>query len=605
MDDARAGMSTVVRSLLYLALACRLAAQAGSIPDAETVSVPTPARLASVVAAAQRDGWLPQRAALHAAAFRAYERGQPAAAEAWLNVYRWSALLGESETEFVPRWIKAVQSARVAHANMPARYEPRARPLAALVSRELQAWLVGNAKFSAEFFSVLDPVDYLPGTLEILADLHQREPVRFKTHASLALALAVVCDVPPPPGWPHAQVTAEALPRAWPSPVAAFAWWVRQGEQGRTHHRLTRLGADELKFVVDAAAPFSELEWAQGAANLPLGQLGRVYDMIRYRRDRLTSDRPVWPGNSYRLAEILATGGICADQAYFATQVGKARGVPTLLIVGAGNDGRHAWFGYLDGNQAWQLDAGRYAEQRFVTGTALDPQTWREFSDHDLKYLTDPFRTLPAFKQSHLHQSFAAEYLTAGQAPAAGVAARKAVNHERRNEAGWETLLAAARAEGRDAKTQEGLLREAALAFQRYPDIEARYVQRVADSLRARGETSAAEAEVRRIAIKNKEQRGDLSVQQARDSVRRAIATEPMGGQIRAYNAAVDLQGRGAGAGFFDEVVTGFVEHLVGLGQKAEALKAVERARRTLKVEPNTQLAADFERLTKKVKDAP
>ena len=598
-------MTTVVRSLVYLALACRLAAQAGSIPDAETVSVPTPARLATVQAAALRDGWSPQSAALRAAAFRAYERGQLAAGAAWLNVYRWSALFGEAETEFVPRWIAAVQSARVAHANMPARYEPRARPLAAIVSRDLQAWLVGDAKFSAEFFSILTPVDYLPKTLEILNDLHQRDPARFKNYASLALALAVVYDVPPPPGWPHGQVTAEALPRIWPSPAAAFAWWVRQGEQGRTYHRLTRLGADELKFVVDAAAPFPELEWAQGAANVPLNQLARAYDMIRYRRDRLTSDRPIWPGDTYRLAEILTAGGICADQAYFATQVGKARGVPTLLICGAGNDGRHAWFGFLDGNQAWQLDAGRYAEQRFVTGYAFDPQTWSEVSDHDLKFLAERFRALPPFKESRVHQIFAAEYLAAGQAPAAGAAARKAVNYERRNEAGWETLIAAARKEGRDAKTVEGLLREAALAFQRYPDIEARYVNRVADSLRARGETSAAEAEVRRISVKNKDQRGDLSVQQARDSVRRVIATEPLAGQIRAYNAAVDLQGRGAGAGFFDEVVTGFVEHLVNLGRKPEALQAIERAQRTLKVEPNTQLAADFDRLTRRVKETP
>jgi hypothetical protein len=219
--------------------------------------------------------------------------------------------------------------------------------------------------------------------------------------------------------------------------------------------------------------------------------------------------------------------------------------------------------------------------------------------------MAERFRTLPSFKESRAHQIFAAEYLAAGQAPAAGAAARKAVNYERRNEAGWETLIAAARKEGRDGRTIENLLREAALAFQRYPDLEARYVNRVADSLRARGETSAAEAEVRRIAVKNQDQRGDLSVQQARDSVRRAIATEPLAGQIRAYNAAVDLQGRGASAGFFDEVVTGFVEHLVNLGRKPEALQAIERARRTLKVEPNTQLAADFDRLAKRVKELP
>ncbi|MEO6245364.1 MAG: hypothetical protein ABIQ12_08000, partial [Opitutaceae bacterium] len=494
-------------------------------PEAETLSPPTPQRLAAVHAAAQRDGWAPQAAALRAAAIRAYEREKYAAADTWLNLHRWAALFGLSGAEFVPRWMGAVQTAAVGHPNMPARYELSGKPLAAAVPLDFQAWLIGNAAFSAEFFSVLAPVDYAPRVLEILAELNRRDAAKFRAYASLALAIAVVYDVPPPPIWPHGQVLPAALPRKFPEPADAFAWWVKQDQQGRTLHKLGRLGADELKFVVDTAAPLSELEWAQRTWTHPLGQLPAAYKMIRYRNDRITSNAAVWPGASYTLAEILATGGICSDQAYFATGVGKARGVPTLLIYGAGNDGRHAWFGFLDANRQWQLDAGRYAEQRFVTGYARDPQTWREFSDHELQFLSERFRELPAFKQSQTHAQFAAEYLALGNAPAAGAAARKAVNYERRNQPAWETLVAAARKEGRDAKAVEYLMREAALAFHRYPDLEALYVNRVADSLRSRGETSAAEAEVRRIANKGKiTGRSDVSVQQARDIVRRAIA---------------------------------------------------------------------------------
>ena len=576
-----------------------------AVPEAEALAPPTPPRLAAIHAAAQRDGWAPQSAMLRSAAIRAYEREKYPAAEAWLNAHRWAVLLGTSTADFVPRWMEAVQAARVAHEGMPPRYELSARPLAAALPPDLQAWLIGNAGFSAEFFSLLAPVDYVPRVLGILAELHRRDPLKFRTYASLALAIAVVYDVPPPPIWPHAQVTAAALPRKFPEPAEAFAWWVKQDQSGRTLHKLARLGADELKFVVDSAAPLAELDWAQGAWTHPLGQLPAAYSMIRYRKDRIAADLPVWPGRSYKLAEILAAGGICSDQAYFATEIGKARGVPTLLIYGAGNDGRHAWFGYLDANRKWQLDAGRYAEQRFVTGYARDPQTWREFSDHELQFLSERFRELPSFKQSQTHAQFAVEYLSLGNAPAAGVAARKAVNYERRNQPAWETLLAAARKEGRDAKTIENLMREAALAFQRYPDLEAQYVNRVADSLRARGETSAADAEVRRIANKGKVTgRADLSVQQARDSVRRAIATQPLAEQIRAYNSAVDTYGHGAGIGFFDEVVAGFVEHLVQLNQKAEATRVIERARHALKVEPNSQLAAEFERLAQVVKTA-
>jgi hypothetical protein len=598
----------VARRLFIVALivtaVARVCAQPAGISDSEAGQPPAPARLAAIHAAAQRDGWAPHVAELRAAALRAYESDKPLPAEAWYHVYRWAALFGQKESDFVPAWIHAVETAKVVHANMPTRFETTERPLGARVSPELQLWLLGNAAFSIEFFSTLTRVDFVPRVFEILNDLHRRDAVRFKAYASLALAIAVVFDVPPPPTWPHAQVSGATLPRKFPAPADAFGWWIRQEQLGRTHHKLSRLGAEELKFVVDAAASFADLEWAQKAVDLPFNQLARAYGMVRYRVDRVTTNTPVWPGRTYALSEILATGGICPDQAYFATQVGKARGVPTLLFYGSGSDARHAWFGFLDGNRNWQLDAGRYAEQRFVTGYARDPQTWMEFSDHDLQFLRERFHALPSFRQSRVHADFAQEYLALSKPQAAAVAARKAVNFERRNQAGWEALIAAARAEGRNAKTVESVMREAALAFQRYPDLEALYVNRVAESLRARGETSAAAAEVRHIAIKNKDGRGDLSIQQARDIVQRAVAEKPLLEQIRSYNSVVDTYGHDGGIEFFDQVVVGFAEHLVQLKQKMEALRAIDRARHTLRVEPNSQLEHELARLAKAVQDA-
>ena len=127
-------------------------------------------------------------------------------------------------------------------------------------------------------------------------------------------------------------------------------------------------------------------------------------------------------------------------------------------------------------------------------------------------------------------------------------------------------------------------------------------MNRVAESLRARGQVSEADAEVRNIALKNKRARGDLSVQQARDIVMRAVATQQLAQQIAAYNNVVDVYGRGAGVAFFDQVVVAFAQHLVQLQQPAEALKAIERARRALRVEPSSQLESDFAQLTRAVK---
>lgn len=597
----------ITRILVFAGLilfAARLAAQPASIPENEAMYAPTPGRLQSILTAGQRDGWLPQVATLRNAATLAYEHDKLQAAEAWFHVGRWARLWGQDETEFVGQWVRAVNELQVGHANLLVPTPRRSRSVEAGLSPELQGWFLNNAAFSKEFFGLLSPVDYLPRVFEILGQLHRRDLVKFKSHASLALAIALVYDVAPPPVWPHAQVTPAALPRKLPDPTEAFAWWIKQEQLGRTYHSLARLSAEDLKFVVDTPAPWNELEWSQQACHHSLAQLAATYGMVGYRKERVAANALVWPGRSYALPDILKTGGICSDQAYFAAQVGKARGVPTLLIYGSGNDGRHAWFGFLNGNKQWQLDAGRYAEQRFVTGYARDPQTWREFSDHELIFLSERFRDLPPYRQSRTHTDFAAQFLAEGRAPAAAAAARRAVNFERRNQVGWELLIKAAQHEGRDARTIENILREAALAFQRYPDLQTHYVNRTAASLRARGETSAATAEERRIATQYKGTRVDLSVQQARAEIRRAMSAQPLTEQLRVYNQILDTSGRGAGIAFFDQVVTGFAEHLLQLGKKADAIRAVERARQNLKIEPNSQLARELEALAKRVREA-
>jgi hypothetical protein len=468
----------------------------------------------------------------------------------------------------------------------------------------MQDWLLSNPGFSEEFFSTVKPVDYLPMVFAILEGLHRRDPARFERYSSLALAFAVVYDVPPPPWWPHHQVTAEALPRKLVNPAAPFDWLTGEDMAGRTYFKLSRLRAEELKFVVDAAAPIPELEWSEDAVSYPLDELEEAYKMISYRTDRSTSNaKMVWSGAPYTLQAILKQGGICIDQAYFATEVGKARGVPTIIFMGSGQDGRHAWFGYLDSRKKWRLDAGRYAEQRLVTGGAFDPQTWGDFSDHDLQFLTERFRSLPSFTQSRIHEEFARDFLQAGYPDEAAKSARMAVNFEHRNLPAWEVLIAANSQDGMDPRKQEGVLREASLAFDHYPDLAVWYVNRVCKSLRARGETSLANFEERGLAERLQGDRSDLAIKQASAILARSIASQPIPEQVATYNAILVQFGHGAGTQFFDEIVTGFAEHLAQANMKPEARGAVERARAVLEVQPGTQVAADMDELLTKLAD--
>ena len=203
----------------------------------------------------------------------------------------------------------------------------------------MKHWVLSNQAFSEEFFSILQPVDKLPTVFAILEGLHRRDPAKFARYSSLALAIAVVYDVPPPPWWPHVQVSPEALSRKLPNPAAPFDWLTHEDMVGHTYHRLTRLRAEELKFVVDAAAPIPELAWSQEAVPYPLDAFDGAYQMVKYRTDRTaTESMMTWSGQPYTLQAILAEGGICVDQAYFASEAGKARGIPTLLFLGSGQD---------------------------------------------------------------------------------------------------------------------------------------------------------------------------------------------------------------------------------------------------------------------------
>lgn len=556
---------------------------------------PTEAALAEVKILARQLGWQAAADELFQGARRTYASGQLEPAGHWLQVARWAGLFAEAEGHFFARWVEAINRSRVGHANMAQEYTAApGRSLHDSVTPRLEAWLLSHGGFSESFFDLLSPCDSLPDVLRILGSLLESDPLAFESYASLALAIALVYDVPPPPGWPHGQVGEAVLPRRLPSPVEAFSFLVSSDRSGRTLHRLAHLSTDQLKYVVDLAAPFAELKWAQTAIQVPLAQLALTYTSVRYRLERVASNEMMWPGSRYDLATVIEQGGICVDQAYVATQCGKARGIPTMIFRGAGLDGRHAWFGFLDGNRRWQLDAGRFAEQQFVTGLAHDPQTWGDLSDHELQFLSEGFRLTPRFRQAQVHSSFASASLSMGDAAAARQAARSAISYESRHLEAWEILFAALRAAKAEPRVLEANLREAAIAFQRYPDLQVRFGRDLAESLRSRGETSAADYEEKLLARKNQGTRVDLTIDQVTTELSRALAQQPPFEQMRLFRSAVDQFGRGAGMDFLDRVVRPFIRHWIKAGRAVEAARALDHVRTVMAPAAGSQLEKEI-----------
>jgi hypothetical protein len=268
-----------------------------------------------------------------------------------------------------------------------------------------------------------------------------------------------------------------------------------------------------------------------------------------------------------------------------------------LLFTGAGRDGWHAWFGYLDQDGHWQLDAGRYANQQFVTGIAIDPQTWGPISDHELKFLSEGFRLLPSWRQACVNADFAAAYLAAEKFAAAARAARVAVNYEPRDLAAWETLLAAQKRLGTAQMDIEITLRGAKLAFQNYPDIEESFTDLIAESLRARGDGSAAEFEESLFEDKVGSERDDLNISRAADTLKHSMATDNMEMQIRTYYSVLNTYGRGAGMDFFSRIVAPFVVHLQKAHRPEDAVRAAQFAQSALHIDPRSQLDEEMQQL--------
>ena len=240
------------------------------ITDQEAYRPPAQAWLAQELDENSGVSWSELESAALSAAFRAEKQNRTQAMEGWLLVARWSRLLGSNQRVITDRWVNAINTTKLGHANMaPVDLAPD-EPLSAVISSACAIELVSNAEFSESFFNILTPYDFLPRVLRIIDGLYRADRSTFRRYEQLALAIAIVFDVVPPPHWPHGQVSPSALPRERPSPGEVFAFWVESDAKRRTLHRLDSLAASELKFVVCAAAPSCPATW-----NRPRGARSR------------------------------------------------------------------------------------------------------------------------------------------------------------------------------------------------------------------------------------------------------------------------------------------------------------------------------------------
>ncbi len=465
------------------------------------------------------------------------------------------------------------------------------------LSPEFAAAVTADDAFRAALLAALAPGDDAPAVLAALDQMWRAEPARWRDYRELALAIAVVRDQPAPEGWPHHQVHPAAVPRAQTNVVDDFRFWIESNESGRLDGDLRRLDAEELKFVVDAPVDPEELRWAQKNARYPRSDFGRAFFAVAYRFDRVARQQYGWAEGPYTLAAIRERGGICVDQAYFAMLAGKARGLPTLFFTGQGTDGGHAWFGYLRGEGRWELDCGRYANQGYAVGEAIDPQTWQPINDHELASLAESFRRTPGYAASRADLVMAGIFRATGDVARERAALDSAIATSPRNDAAWEakeaflTRVGAAPAERR--AFHEAAIRQ----FANQEDLKVRHQQALAEVVRTGGDEAAARALETQMISQNRRDRTDLSVAAAAGQLRTLVEADRIDDALREYRSLLRRLGRTGGGNFFYDVVRPFAGALAGKGRAEDAERVVEQARAALRPDAGSILDQDLAEL--------
>ena len=450
--------------------------------------------------------------------------------------------------------------------------------------RVIAEW-INDEELSRLLFENLSDYDYSPGVLTRLQEVYLRDRQKFKEYRGLAVALALVYDQSFPRFWPHRQVEPQWVPVTELPVAERFAFWVESNESGALLLDLRKLSPDNIKLVVDAPLPASEFAWARKNVRYQRSEFAKAFDAVTYSSERIKSGNFQWKSGEYTLQNIYHQEGICVDQAYYASIAGKARGLPTLFFTGQGADGGHAWFGYLKSSDTWELDCGRYKNQHYVIGHALDPQTWRRISDHELETHRQGRRKGLEFFSSQDDILIGEMSERSGDGAKALKAYESAIQVCPQNRAGWNAKAAYLWRIRAPLNVLKSHYETALRQFTTDLDMRVEQQKALAQLARQQGAFEEAERLEQQIVAQNKRKRSDLSVGVAVQKMISLVAAKQFDDAFAEYRRQVASLGKFGGGNFFYGIVQPFAEALLERGDARHAKEVLMLARKALKPE--------------------
>lgn len=446
----------------------------------------------------------------------------------------------------------------------------------------------------------IQPRDDKQKVLEILLKLQVANPEGVRMYPNLAVAMALVYDQNPTIPWPHHQVNPNQVPRSLHTTVESrFEFYVNSARQGKLLLNPALMTVKDLTFMVDSMVPVGELQWLQNNTKPNLSSLPRAFSTIRYRMDRVQNGNFTWPHRGfYTCSAILKKGGICVDQAYFGFMLGKAYGVPTLLFLGLGKDGGHAWFGYLHDYEHWKLDCGKYREQNYPSGTSYDPQTWQPISNSQLVYLTRNLARKPNYFTARLLYNWARDNSLAPWYLDALTSVRHLIPDFIET---WQSSASSREFAKRPETYREKFWKAWIEQFSDSPEYKVEGQEGLASLYEKLGRTQEAKRVQHQILAENRLKRFDVGIDSGVSVLKKHLASEDWAGADAEYRKLLTtFRGRG-GSHLFHELVKPYVLILLDAKRYSAASNAFNDGKRSIATQSSSVLNMEMQALARHV----
>ena len=458
-----------------------------------------------------------------------------------------------------------------------------------------------HSQLRRAFLENLRPEDDATEAMRILLQIQLAHPECIQELPCLAVAIALVFDQPFPNNWPHHQVARELVPLEKVDPVRRMHQMTELQVARRYLTDLKDFTVSEMKFIVDHPLIDSEVEWARKNVTASRSGYAKVFSSIRYDIPRYESNQLTWPYGRYLFSEIKSRGGICVDQAYFAAMTGKAKGLPTLYFSGQGEDGGHAWFGFMDSPGRWETDCGKYESQNYPVGNAVDPQIWQPISDTELTFLAKSRERSAGFQQAKLFTDLGRTIV-------------------REDASRWLEAALAVQPEFLPAWYLQGELLEEKKAspevmrdfwsrftkrFANFADLRVLGQEKLLDLAKSRGDDAEVKSLSRQILVQNRTRRFDLGIGSVAAEVGEKIEAGKWGEAETAFRKALrEFKGQ-AGGNLYYGLVVPFFESALSEGQVLIAKNSLADAKRILRPTKDSLVGRSFMELEKKVSSEP